>query len=301
MAMMKVFALASSWAVCSVQADPCLTASGGDYKLSTLVLANIKCDSTSSACTAGKTSNCPCAGACCVKMPGVCSAIESSSSCGTDRLYDRTKKAVAATATNYDANCCKAKEVCSAHTCGTGYKDKTSKATLKCSTSTCFNSACCDPCTDCCMSMMTSGTSCPAATHYMSSTTAGATAANFEANCCAVKKTCDATCSAGMKQKAAYATIKCASSICSASECCETDATKCLAVTAACDANSFKDTAKNGVAGTTATVQTACCSAKTTCQQFSVHVDAAIASFAMLPQVHTVTFFFAIGLFIAGK
>lgn len=300
MAMMKVFALASSWAVCSVQADPCLTASGGAYKMSTLVLANIKCDSTSSACT---TTGCPCGSACCVNVPGLCDAIKKTSTCGTDREWDQTKKAVAATATTYDANCCKAKGVCSAHTCGTGYKDKSDKATKKCSGSTCSNTECCDsvPCTNCCMSMMLTGTSCPSATHRTSSATAAATATNFEANCCAVKKTCDATCSGGMKQKAAYATTKCSGATCSQGECCETDATKCLAVTAACDANSFKDKAKNGVAATTATVQTACCSAKTTCAQFSAHVNTPLASFAMLPQVHAVTFFFAIGLFIAGK
>lgn len=305
MAMMKAFALAFSLTVCTVQADNCLAASGGEYRLKADM--TIKCDSTIATCTTGSTSTsnlCPCGGSCCEPVPNLCDSTAATATCASGRTVDESKKTLAATTSNYDATCCKAKLACSAHTCGAGHTDSATKASLMYTGTGRGDAECCDvvPCTDCCTSVMGTGTFCPSATHYMSSVSAAATTSNFEANCCTAKKTCDATCGPGFKNKADYATKKCSGSTCSASECCELDSTKCLGVlSTSCGTGTFRDDAKKGNAATSTTYAANCCSTQTTCATFKSTVNTPLASFAMLPQVHAVAFLFSIGLFIAGK
>lgn len=115
-------------------------------------------------------------------------------------------------------------------------------------------------------------------------------------------KACDVICGDnGMRKIPQYRMIKCAGSTCSTSECCEADATKCAGVSALCDTNSFEDRTKAKNAAAVNTYQNKCCSAKTTCHEFKDKVRTLDMSFAILPQVHAVAFFVAIGLFIAGK
>merc|ERR1711904_151302 len=143
------------------------------------------------------------------------------------------------------------KAACSTLSCPAGYKQKT--GTHYCATNTCAaseSSTCCEPDTTKCLGATVN---CPVATQYKDAAKNGVVGTTV-ALCCTDKAACSTlTCPAGYKQKTG--THYCATNTCAASEsstCCEPDTTKCAGATVNCPvATQYKDTAKNGVVGTT--------------------------------------------------
>jgi len=263
MANQKTLAIAFALMVSSANADNCMTGIGGTYKM--------KASLTALTCSSDLASVEACGAACCDAVPNICETLESSgSTCAATHYNDDSKKAVAATTANYATNCCTVKKMCDI-TCSAGMKNKAAYATTKCGGSTCTTSECCDVDATTCMGLM--GNSCDAG-NYMDSSKYGvaATAATYKTACCTAKKMCDITCSAGMTNKAAYATTKCASSTCSNGECCDLVPNTCMnhAVAAGkgCAANQFSSMSATAVKADSSDYKTLCCTAKATCEAF---------------------------------
>jgi len=285
MANQKILATAFALMVSSVNADNCLTASGGEYKLVASLTAKY-CTSDSLACTTGKDGKCDCGSACCEKVPNLCGSM--TGTCETGHYEDDGKKMVAATAATFKTACCTAMKMCDI-TCPAGMKDKAGKATIKCQGSTCGSSECCEPDATKCMGLTVSNSACDAG-HYADNDKVGvaATATTYTSSCCTAKKMCDFTCSAGMKNKAAYATTKCAST-CSASECCDAVTTPmcmnhAVAAGKGCAATEFPSMSATAVKADSSDYKTLCCTAKATCEAFAASKLASSASGAVKQQ-----------------
>jgi len=304
MAFQKILALAFALSAATAQADNCEKVDAS-YKLKA-TLTGVYCGSSSMACSA--TDGCDC-DTCCEAKPHTCAnpvsihtsgTVSSANGCDAAQYIDEAKAAVAVKVDHSDfkANCCTAKKTCDI-TCSAGHKDIAAKATTKCAGGTCSEQECCetDPLT--CLGAISgaigASTYCDATQYFDGAKAATAVKADFtdfKANCCAAQKVCDTTCPAGHKDKTSKATIKCAGAECGASECCDPDATKCAAFSAAsgkgCDATTeYKDEAKNGnvVKTDSSDYKTQCCSKKATCAAFKDHVLASTSSGAVKPQM----------------
>jgi len=177
------------------------------------------------------------------------------------------KDGAAVTATPKTA-CCTAKAKCTASpTCPAGMKAKTSTgfAAIECASASCSAATCCDPDDTKCKG---SSTQCESGFFLDPLKDGAAVTATPKTACCTAKAKCTAspTCPAGMKAKTStgFAAIECASASCSATTCCDPDATKCGGAARQCDSGFYLDTSKAGAA-VTATPKTACCTAKATC------------------------------------
>jgi hypothetical protein len=141
-------------------------------------------------------------------------------------------------------------------------KAKTNAATLYCASTVggCTNANCCDSDTTKC-----GGTNVACGANQYKDASKNGVTGTTAALCCTNQAACSTlTCAAGYKQKTG--TLYCATNACSATTdsgtCCEGDTTKCGGTNVACGANQYKDTAKNGVTGTTAAL---CCTNQAAC------------------------------------
>jgi len=287
MANQKILAIAFALMVSSVNADNCMTALGGEFKLQTSLTAKY-CESDSLACTTGEDGKCDCGDECCMAVPNLCGT--TTAICETGHYLDDGKALVAATAATFKTACCTAQKMCDI-TCPAGMKDKAGKATIKCLRGICTSSECCKADDTMCLGL--TGTGCDAG-NYMDSSKYGvaATSTTYKTACCTANKMCDITCSAGMKNKVAYATTKCAGSTCGFGECCDAVTTPmCInhaaTATAAgkgCAATEFPSMSVTAVKADSSDYKTLCCTAKATCEAFAASKLASSASGAVKQQ-----------------
>jgi len=152
---------------------------------------------------------------------------------------------------------------------------------MTCTTTNCGCSSCCEITPGTCEAQRNMATACGTDRVYndVSNIRAStATTSNYDSVCCIASPTCAShTCSAGMKKKSSNDNFKCNSRVCSDSECCEADDTRCygLAIGAAaisCPTGKYYSDSSNGAAATSTTYEDNCCMAVATC---STHTCAA--------------------------
>lgn len=154
------------------------------------VLANTKC--LSHKITAASCTNC-------CKTKDICANMVVA--CGADKVLDPALAGTATTSADKVTNCCVAEAKCDGMTCGTGWKDKAGKATIKCGAKACLPIQCCDVNVETCAGHIAVGNTCLEADEdssvWMVDTTKDATALTtlqwgmFTATCCTNKKTCE--------------------------------------------------------------------------------------------------------------
>merc|ERR1719359_2001261 len=129
-------------------------------------------------------------------------AITDSKGCAAGKVIPNAKMSttVAEDLSDYATKCCEDEVKCDTVTCPAGHKDKTSKATIKCTSKPCGSSSCCDPDPAKCAGVYdgtgsSSNKTCSGNTYFDSSKIGNAAKSDgtdFKAQCCTDKATCDA-------------------------------------------------------------------------------------------------------------
>jgi len=126
---------------CCAAKPKCSTITCSSRRRSKMISGTIQNKASAAATTCGTDSEC--IATCCEAITTTCAGAPAANTCTTaDTTQDSSKAAV--TFTTYATDCCSANMKCSAHTCGSPYKDKTTKATVTCSGLKCSDSECCD-------------------------------------------------------------------------------------------------------------------------------------------------------------
>jgi len=126
-------------------------------------------------------------------------AITDSKGCAAGKVIPDAKMSttVAEDLSDYATKCCEDEVKCDTVTCPAGYKDKTSKATIKCTSKPCSSSSCCDPDPAKCAGVYdgTGNKTCSGNTYADSSkhgNDAKSDGSDFKAQCCTNLATCEA-------------------------------------------------------------------------------------------------------------
>lgn len=126
-------------------------------------------------------------------------AITDSKGCAAGKVIPNAKMSttVADDLSDYATKCCEAEVKCDTVTCPAGYKDKTSKATIKCTSKPCSDSSCCDPDPAKCAGVYdgTGNKTCSGNTYADPSkygNDAKSDGSDFKAQCCTDLATCEA-------------------------------------------------------------------------------------------------------------
>jgi len=138
-------------------------------------------------------------------------AVTDSKYCATGEVVPIAKMSttVAEDLSDYKTKCCEPEVKCDTVTCPAGYVDKTSKATIKCTTKPCSSSSCCDPDPTKCAGVSSNQT-CSGNKYFDMKGKIGNAAksdgSDFQTQCCTMKASCDAFKAATQTKKGAGGT-----------------------------------------------------------------------------------------------
>jgi hypothetical protein len=124
-------------------------------------------------------------------------AMTDSKYCATGKVVPTAKMSttVAEDLSDYKTKCCEDQVKCDTVTCPSGFVDKTSKATIKCTSKPCSSSSCCDPDPTKCAGVSSNKT-CSGNTYLDMKGKIGNAAksdgTDFQDQCCTMKASCDA-------------------------------------------------------------------------------------------------------------
>lgn len=196
----KTLAMALALCAAVVQADNCgkwrmeNSLSKLDYETHEFKAGDL----TTMKCSSHETTMASCFTECC-KEKDICHNWPVT--CDAGKAFAVSKGATATTSAMKKTDCCVAEAECKAHSCGTGWKAKANKDTIKCNAETCDDSQCCDLVAETCSGHVAAGHGCAQRSEhsdeYEYDSAQAATAlplvqlAMFTTTCCKKKLTCE--------------------------------------------------------------------------------------------------------------